>query len=105
MEGAGSTRDRLLKTLREREGRSGRIDMLVLGGKVDLSGRVGKIVRRILAGVDSDQVVELSSTTPRLFDHSRRVTTACNPLRILQGRASELATFFACVALPDPVIG
>ena len=105
MEGAGSTRDRLLKTLREREGRSGRIDMLVFGGKVDLSGRVGKIVRRILAGVDSAPVVELSSTTPRLFDHSRRVTTACNHFGYFKDEHLKLATFFACVALPDPVIG
>lgn len=76
--GAGSTRDRFLKTLREREGRERRINILAFGGRIEANGRAARLMRRFLAGLDSDQVVELSSSTPAIFDASQRVVMPCN---------------------------
>jgi pimeloyl-ACP methyl ester carboxylesterase len=76
--GAGSTRERFLKKLREREGRVKRIDLLAFGGRITVDGQVAKLTRRFLAGHDSDQVVELSSSTPDLLKPHERIVTTCN---------------------------
>jgi pimeloyl-ACP methyl ester carboxylesterase/DNA-directed RNA polymerase subunit K/omega len=78
IEGAGTSRDRFLKKLVDKETSAGRLNILAFGGDAPKDSVVARIVGRALGGVQHDHVVERSSSIPKLFDTGSLVRTESN---------------------------